>query len=122
MATALPDYVRASVPNPPSNRAPWYKNTAPAYAGIFLWVGFYVGLAGPTISQASLAVCLFGLLVAGLLCFAFYYYAPGMLGMQTGRNLYIVGSSTFGTTGGYVMPGLMMGLLQIGRASCRERV
>lgn len=114
MATALPDYVRASVPNPPSNRAPWYKNTAPAYAGIFLWVGFYVGLAGPTISQASLAVCLFGLLVAGLLCFAFYYYAPGMLGMQTGRNLYIVGSSTFGTTGGYVMPGLMMGLLQIG--------
>ncbi len=114
MATALPDYVKASVPNPASNRAPWYKNTAPAYAGIFLWVAFYLGLAGPTISQASVGVCLLALLVAGLLCFGFYYYAPGMLGMQTGRPLYVVGTSTFGTLGGYVMPGLLMGLLQIG--------
>ena len=40
MATALPEYVRASVPNI-GNREPWYKNTAPAYAGTFLWVAFY---------------------------------------------------------------------------------
>src|SRR5271157_1255035 len=114
MATMLPDYVTASVPNPAANRAPWYKNTAPAYAGIFLWIGFYVGLAGPPLGQAGVGVCLLGLLVAGLLCFALYYYAPGMLGMQTGRPLYVVGTSTFGTAGGYVMPGLLMGLLQIG--------
>jgi len=114
MATALPDYVRASVPNPMAKRAPWYKNTFPSYAGIFLWVAFYLGLAAPTISQASLAVCMAGLVVAGLLCFGLYYYAPGMLGMQTGRTLYIVGTSTFGTTGGYLMPGLLMGLLQVG--------
>jgi cytosine permease len=37
-----------------------------------------------------------------------------MLGMTTGFPLYVVGSSTFGTAGGYVMPGLLMGLLQIG--------
>ena len=37
-----------------------------------------------------------------------------MLGMQTGHPLYVVGTSTFGTTGGYLIPGLMMGLLQIG--------
>ena len=37
-----------------------------------------------------------------------------MLGMQTGYPLYVVGSSTFGTAGGYVMPGLLMGLLQVG--------
>ena len=35
-------------------------------------------------------------------------------GMKTGFPLYVVGSSTFGTAGGYVMPGLLMGLLQIG--------
>jgi cytosine permease len=29
-------------------------------------------------------------------------------------TLYVVGTSTFGTTGGYLIPGLMMGLLQIG--------
>ncbi len=114
MAESLPNYLKSSTPNPASNRAPWFKNTFPSYAGIFLWVAFYLGLAAPTISEASLGVCLLGLLVAGLLCFAFYYYAPAMLGMQTGRPLYVVGASTFGTTGGYVMPGLLMGLLQLG--------
>src|SRR5205823_14672608 len=109
MATTLPDYVRASVPNPPANRAPWYKNTAPSYAGIFLWVPFYLGLAGPTISQASLSVCILGLVVAGLLCFGLYFYAPAVLGVQTGGPLYIVGTSTFGTTGGFASPGLLMG-------------
>ena len=49
------------------------------------------------------------LAVAGLLSYALYYYAPAMLGMKTGYPLYVVGSSTFGTTGGYVMPGLLMG-------------
>jgi purine-cytosine permease-like protein len=114
MTNLLPDYIKSSIPVPASKRAPWYKNTFPSYAGIFLWVAFYLGLAGPTISRASLGVCVLGLVAAGLLCFGLYYYAPGMLGMQTGRPLYIVGTSTFGTTGGYLVPGLLMGLLQLG--------
>jgi purine-cytosine permease-like protein len=114
MAASLPDYITSSLPNPRGNRAAWYKNTFPSYAGIFLWVGFYLKLAVPTISQSSVAVCLLGLAVAGLICFALFYYAPAMLGMQSGRPLYVVGSSMFGTTGGYLMPGLLMGLLQIG--------
>jgi cytosine permease len=114
MATALPEYVRASVPNPLGNRQPWYKNTAPSYAGIFLWVGFYLQLADGTISQMDVGLAIVALIVAGLLCFGLYYYAPAMLGMQTGRPLYIVGTSTFGTRGGYLMPGLLMGLLQLG--------
>ena len=114
MAQSLPDYVKASVPNPPSARAPWYKNTGPSYFGIFLWFPFYLTLAQQTLTKASLTVAILGLIVAGLLCFGLYYYAPAMLGMQTGRTLYIVGTSTFGTTGGYLMPGLLMGVLQIG--------
>lgn len=114
MPQSLPGYLQASVPNPADKRAPWYKNTAPSYFGIFLWFPFYLTLAQQTLTRASLATCLLGLLVAGLLCFGLYYYAPAMLGMQTGRTLYIVGTSTFGTTGGYLMPGLLMGVLQIG--------
>ena len=112
--TALPEYVRASVPNPPGNRQAWYKNTAPSYAGIFLWVAFYLQLADGTISQMGVGLAIVALIVAGLLCFGLYYYAPAMLGMQTGRPLYIVGTSTFGTRGGYLLPGLLMGLLQLG--------
>jgi cytosine permease len=110
----LPEYIARAVPNPKTNRAPWYANTAPTYAGIFLWVAFYQSIALGAIDRASLGVCILALAVAGLLSFALYYYAPAMLGMKTGLPLYVVGSSTFGTAGGYLMPGLLMGVLQIG--------
>ena len=37
----LPGYITSAVPNPKDKRAPWYKNTAPTYAGIFLWFVFW---------------------------------------------------------------------------------
>lgn len=110
----LPDYISKAVPNPASNRAPWYINTAPAYAGVFLWVVFYKDIAKGTLDQAGVGLCLLALAVAGLLSYALFYRVPAMLGMQTGYPLYVVGSSTFGTKGGYLMPGLLMGLLQVG--------
>ena len=110
----LPDYISKAVPNPASKRAPWYVNTAPSYAGIFLWVVFYMEIAVGTIDRAGVGLSLLALLVAGLLSYALFYRAPAMLGMQTGYPLYVVGSSTFGTKGGYLMPGLLMGLLQVG--------
>jgi len=110
----LPDYLAKAVPNPMGKRGPWYANTAPSYAGIFLWIAFYQQMAGGTLAHAGLGVCLGALLIAGLLCYGLYYLVPAMLGMTTGFPLYVVGSSTFGATGGYIMPGLLMGLLQIG--------
>ncbi len=110
----LPDYLAKAVPNPAINRAPWYKNIAPSYAGVFLWITFYNSIAAGTITRGTLAVCLLALAAAGLLSYALFYYIPAMLGMETGHPLYVVGSSTFGTRGGYLMPGLLMGLLQVG--------
>ena len=110
----LPDYIAKASPNPPQNRGPWYANTAPSYAGVFLWIAFYISMAENTINHASLGLCIVALAVAGLLSYGLFYYVPAMLGMQTGYPLYVVGSSTFGTLGGYAMPGLLMGLLQIG--------
>lgn len=110
----LPGYISKTTPNPASNRTPWYVSTAPSYAGIFLWVAFYLKISEGTLERAGPFLCLFALVVAGLLSFALYYYVPAMLGMKTGYPLYVVGSSTFGTTGGYAMPGLLMGLLQVG--------
>lgn len=110
----LPAYLAKSAPNPSSKRAPWYANTAPSYAGVFLWVVFYQSMAQGTIERAGPWLCLVSLLIAGLLSYKLYYYIPAMLGMRTGYPLYVVGSSTFGATGGYLMPGLLMGLLQVG--------
>lgn len=110
----LPAYISKTSPNPASNRAPWYKNTAPTYAGVFLWVVFYREIASGTLEHASLGICLLALLVGGLISYALFYRVPATLGMRTGLPLYVVGSSTFGTQGGYLMPGILMGLLQVG--------
>jgi cytosine permease len=63
---------------------------------------------------AGLGWSVVALCTAALLCFALYYYAPAMLGMKTGLPLYVIGSSTFGAKGGYLIPGLLMGALQAG--------
>jgi cytosine permease len=108
----LPNYISMAKPNPAANRAPWYKNTAPAYAGIFLWVVFYMNIADGTLSKAGLGLSLLGLILAALICYFLFYLVPGMYGMKTGYPLYVIGSSTYGTQGGFLMPGLLMGLLQ----------
>ncbi|MGE5293804.1 MAG: hypothetical protein ACM3VT_03155, partial [Solirubrobacterales bacterium] len=122
----LPSYVSMAKPNPPTNRAPWYKNTAPTYAGIFLWFAFWMqapsggtmgpgttGVPGGLLSQ-GIGVALLGLIVAALLCHFLFYLVPGMLGLKTGLPLYVVGTSTYGTQGGFLMPGFLMGVLQFG--------
>jgi len=110
----LPSYLKMASPNPADNRAPWYKNTAPAYAGIFLWVVFYMQIANGTLSQAGLWLSLFGLVIAAFVCHFMFYLVPGLFGMKTGYPLYVVGSSTYGVLGGFLLPGLLMGLLQFG--------
>jgi cytosine permease len=116
----LPGYITGAVPNPKSNRAPWYKNTAPTYAGIFLWFVFWqsasttqAGFLGGTLSQ-GVGVALFGLVLSAVICHFLFYLVPGLLGMKTGLPLYIVGTSTFGAQGGFLMPGFLMGVLQFG--------
>ncbi|MHC4726634.1 MAG: cytosine permease [Planctomycetota bacterium] len=110
----LPSYLSMAKPNPAENRTPWYKSTAPAYAGIFLWVVFYMNIAAGTLSEAGLGLSLLALVIAALICHFLFYLVPGMYGMKTGYPLYVVGSSTYGTKGGFLMPGLLMGLLQFG--------
>ncbi len=108
----LPGYLKSATANPEDKRTPWYKNTAPSYAGIFLSVPFMAGMAG-ALQYGSLKAGIIGLFLGALFCFALFY-VPGLLGMQTGMPLYIVASSTFGTKGGILIPGLLMGVLQIG--------
>ncbi|MEW6235902.1 MAG: cytosine permease [Candidatus Omnitrophota bacterium] len=110
----LPDYLRSAKPNPQENRAPWYTNTAPSYAGIFLWIAFYDQLAGGTLNVGGITAAVIGLVVAAFLAFLLFYLAPALWGMKTGYPLYIIGSSTFGDKGGYFLPGLFMGVLQVG--------
>ena len=117
----LPDYVAMAKPNPLDNRFGWWKNIAPTYIGIMLWFVFWQDI--PTAAVGGYAGGMFGcglglailaLAIAALLCHFLFYLVPGKLGFQTGLPLYIVGTSTYGVRGGFLMPGFLMGALQFG--------
>src|SRR3954454_23843637 len=99
-AAHVPDYIASAKPNPLGNRAPWYKNTAPTYAGIFLWFAFWDPISQNGLTQAGLLASLVGIVIAAVICHFLFYLVPGLLGQKTGLPLYLLGSSTFGATGG----------------------
>lgn len=130
MASNLPHYVASAQPLPQANRVAWYKSTAQTYAGIMLWFVFWQSVPnsgtilddGKTVTVVSaggllgqgLVVALAGVIVAALICHFASYLAPGLMGMKTGLPLAVVGTSTYGVQGGFLMPGFFMGILQFG--------
>ncbi len=110
----LPSYITSATPNPQDKRAPWYKTTAQTYAGIFLWFVFWDSMSGNGLSAGGLGITLLGVVLGALICHFLFFLIPGLLGMQTGLPLYVVGTSTFGAVGGLLMPGFLMGALQFG--------
>jgi cytosine permease len=120
MASGLPDYVASAKPVPKENRMPWFKSTAQTYAGIMLWFVFWESVpeSGATnpggILAQGLGAALIGVILAGFICHFASYWAPAMMGMKTGLPLAVVGTSTYGVQGGFLMPGFFMGILQFG--------
>jgi cytosine permease len=112
--------VASAKPVPLSGRVPWYKSTAQTYAGIMLWFVFWEsvpssGATGPAgILAHGLGTALLGVIAAALICHFASYLAPGLMGMKTGLSLAVVGTSTYGVQGGFLMPGFFMGILQFG--------
>ena len=125
---SLPNYLAAAEPVPKTNRVPWYLSSAQTYAGVMLWFAFwqdiavgkgnaasgeYSAYAGGVLSHGVL-LALAGVVVAAFICLFLFYLVPGLLGFKSGLPLYVVGTSTYGAYGGFLMPGFLMGLLQFG--------
>ena len=110
----LPGYITSAVPLPKDKRGPWYKNSGPTYAGVFLWFAFWDPISKNGLSAGTLGATLIGVVLGALICHFLFFLVPGRLGMQTGLPLYIIGASTFGAVGSLIMPGLLMGVLQFG--------
>jgi len=113
-AGQLPSYITSAVPNPKEKRGPWYANTAPTYAGIFLWFAFWDSMSANGLSVGGLGAALLAIVLGGIICHFLFYLVPGLFGMKTGLPLYVIGTSTFGAVGGLLMPGFFMGVLQFG--------
>ena len=110
----LPDYVASATPNPTDKRVGWLATTAAGNAGVMLWFVFWSGVPSGGVLSHGLGTAIAALVAAAAICFALFFYVPARLGAQTGLPLYIVGTSVYGVKGGFILPGLLMGVLQYG--------
>ncbi len=98
---------------PPNDRVPWYRYLGPCYGALFLWLGYFEGLSANTVNRAPLGLLLFGFIIAGLLSYFLFFRIPAIMGMQTGYPVGVLGSSTFGSRGGEIVPGVVVAIVQV---------
>ena len=67
-----PSYIANARPNPQASRAPWFKNTAPAYAGILLWFVFWTMINSNSLVN-GIWVPIAAVIVGALVCHIFFY-------------------------------------------------
>jgi len=110
--SSLPSYLAAAKPVPAANRAPWYKTVMPTYIGVMLWFVFWQSLGNAGVGEHGHPAgvlsngywpAFLGLTIAAIICHFLFYMAPALLGMRTGLPLYVVGTSTYGASGGRYM-------------------
>jgi len=92
---------------------PWQTGLAPAYIGMFLWVGFFDQLGRRALPLGGLGCALLGAAVAGPLSYALLFRSSANWGHRAGRPLDIVATGTFGVRGASLVPGLLLGLAQV---------
>ncbi len=105
------DYLSKTQPVSPAARNSWIRYLAPCYLGLFAWFGYAQDLSGGTIDHAPFGLLFSAVLLAGLLSHFLFFRIPAVIGMQTGYPTGILGSSTFGSRGGQLVPGLLLGFV-----------
>ncbi len=104
-------YLTKTRPNPPTNRTPWHLQALPCLAALFLCVVYYQELAAGSIDRAPFGTVFLGLATGALASHFLLFLIPGALGMQTGYPAGVLGSSTFGSRGGLIVPGPVIALV-----------
>ena len=109
--TAMRAYLAKTKPIPPTARVPWHLRALPCFAALFLWAGYFQELAAGSIDRAPLGTVFLGLVTGALAGYLLLFLIPAAMGMQTGYPTPVLGSSTFGSRGGLLIPGPLLALV-----------
>lgn len=93
---------------------PWHAGIAPRLITGFLWVAWFDQLAVVgRLDQIGLFSALGGLALGAMLCQFLWIRGPSTWGLKTGRGVFDLARSTFGMRGVVVVPGIVLGCVQI---------
>jgi len=92
---------------------PWQTGLAPAYIGLFLWVGFLDQIGRRALPVGGLAFSALGAFAAGPACYLLLFRPAALWGRRAGRPIGGVAASTFGVRGAVAVPGLLLAVAQV---------
>src|SRR5690606_3566530 len=99
--------------NPSTERQPWSTRLAGVLIASYLWVAFPDMLAGPTLAVGGLLPAVFGAALGGLFACMLLFLPSAWQGLRTRLPMMAVATSAFGVRGAALVPGLLVGLVQI---------
>jgi len=100
--------------DPSAGGRAWTWGVAPAYIGLFLGVSYLDPICRGALGVGGLAASVVGAAVAGVACYLLLYLPLASWGLRSRRTFDGLAAHTFGSAGGRWLPGLALGLAQVG--------
>ncbi|MEW4568007.1 hypothetical protein AB1L88_09085 [Tautonia sp. JC769] len=108
-----PPRLQRALQNPSTVRDPWSSRVAGVLISGYLWIAFTDSIATTTLAVGGLEPAITGAALGGLLACVLLFLGPALQGLRTRQPLMVVATSAFGVRGSALVPGLLLGLIQI---------
>ncbi|RUL88210.1 hypothetical protein [Tautonia sociabilis] len=109
----LPSRLRKAMAHPTSERQVWSRSLAGVLIAGYLWAAYFDQLPSTTLAVGGLPAAIGGAGLGGLLSCALLFVPAGLQGLRCRRPMMVVATSAFGVRGSALVPGLLVGLVQI---------
>ncbi|QDV33761.1 hypothetical protein [Tautonia plasticadhaerens] len=109
----LPPRLRKAMERPSGRRQIWSAQLAGVLISAYLWVAYSDQLATTTLAFGGLPAAVGGAALGGLLSCVLLFLPAATQGMRTRMPLMVAATSAFGVRGSALVPGLVLGLVQI---------
>lgn len=112
-AVSWPPRLQRAIQSPSTVRDSWSARVAGVLISGYLWVAFTDSIATNSLAVGGLEPAISGAVIGGLLACVLLFLAPALQGLRTRQPLMVVATSAFGVRGSTLVPGLLLGLVQI---------
>ena len=109
----LPPKLEKALAQPSTQRQSWSSGFATILVATFLWAAFCDPVAAIPLSVGGAIATILGASLGGLAGAAVLYAPAALSGLRTRQPLMVIASSSFGAIGVTLIPGLLLGVVQI---------
>ena len=109
----LPPRLEKAIAHPSTQRQSWSSRFGTVLVATFLWAAFCDPVAAIPLSVGGALATILGATLGGMAGAAVLYAPSALAGLRTRQPLMVIASSSFGAVGVTLIPGLLLGVVQL---------